>query len=424
MAPTTVFVVSAALLLVVVLAILLPPLWRTPKASGALARREANLDIFRSQLADLERDRQEGALAEADYEQARSEMQRRMLEEVELENPAPPPATRGGRKTALALLVVLPLVAIAGYITLGKPQALEPVVHAEGGMASAEIEDMLGKLASKLKANPEDTKGWIILARSYKALGRLQEAADAYSHGGELLDSESMLMADYADVLVRLNGGQYEGKPGELIDRALKLNPDEPMALYLAGAAASDRQDFESVVHFWERLMPQLEAGSVDAQNIGGALDEARKMLGIGGAPAASMARAANPDAAPAASAAPPSVAGPEAISGEVVISGKVAGQAKPDDTLFIFARAENGSRMPIAVLRQQVADLPLSFNLDDSLSLPGGQKISELPSVVIEARVAKAGTAQTSSGDLFGVVEAVKPGSKNIKLIINQVQP
>ena len=423
MATTTFFMLAAVALLAIVLAILLPPLWRVPKPSSTLDRREANLDIYRSQLTDLERDHQEGALAEADFAQARTELQRRMLDELENDNTAPAPIARGGRKTALALLVALPLAAVAGYVALGKPQALEPAAHTQAAMASAEIEEMLGKLASRLKENPQDTKGWIILARSYKALGRLAESAEAYSHGGELLDSESMLLADYADVLVRLNGGQYEGKPGELIDRALKMNPDEPMALYLAGAAGGNRQDYAAVVHFWERLMPQLEAGSDDALNIGGALDEARKMLGIGGAPAASMARTAAPEAPPAARADQAAASAPEAISGEVVISGEVAAQTKPDDTLFIFARAGKGSRMPLAVMRLQVADLPFSFKLDDSMGLPGGQKISDMPTVVIEARVAKAGMAQSTSGDLFGVVEGVKPGSKDIKVVINQIQ-
>ena len=283
-------------------------------------------------------------------------------------------------------------------------------------MDSAQIEAMLGKLADKLKANPGDTKGWVILARSYKALGRLAEAADAYAHGGELLDSEAVLLADYADVLLRLNGGNDDGKPGELIDRALKLNPDEPMALYLAGAAAENRHDYAGVVRFWERLMPQLEAGSEDAKNIGGALDEARKMLGISGV------SSANP--APASVPAQLASKGAEAIGGEVAISGKIAAQAKPDDLLFIFARAEEGSRMPLAVMRRQVADLPLSFSLDDSMGLPGGKKISEFPSVVIEARVAKAGMAKSASGDLYGIVQGVKPGSKDVKVVIDQVQP
>lgn len=113
-----------------------------------------------------------------------------------------------------------------------------------------------------------------------------------------------------------------------------------------------------------------------------------------------------------------------EAISGEVTLSGKIAAQATPDDVLFIFARAEEGSRMPLAVMRTRVAELPLAFRLDDSMALPGGKKISEFRAVSVEARVAKAGKAQSSSGDLFGTLRGVKPGSKGIKLVIDQVQP
>lgn len=105
-------------------------------------------------------------------------------------------------------------------------------------------------------------------------------------------------------------------------------------------------------------------------------------------------------------------------------MSGKVAAQAQPDDLLFVFARAGEGSRMPLAVVRAKVTDLPLSFAFDDAMALPGGQKISDLPAITIEARVAKSGQAQSASGDLFGSVSGVKPGSQGIKVVIDQVQP
>ena len=106
-----------------------------------------------------------------------------------------------------------------------------------------------------------------------------------------------------------------------------------------------------------------------------------------------------------------------------MTISGKIASQANPDDLLFIFAREDEGSRMPLAVLRLRVADLPFAFRLDDTMALPGGRKISELAQVTIEARIAKAGKAQTSTGDLFGSVKGVTPGSQGITLVIDQVQ-
>jgi cytochrome c-type biogenesis protein CcmH len=408
MTAMTGFILAAALLLLVILGILLLPLLRSPRLSRAIDRREANLEIFRDQLSELERERNEGSLAEADFEQAKSELQRRLLEEVQPETVTQEKS--GGRKSALALLFVIPLAAAAGYALLGNPQALDPM-HTQTRMDSQQMDELLGKLVARLKANPEDSKGWVMLARSYKALGRYVASAEAYSHAGALIDSDPSLLADHAEVLATINGGNFAGKPDELIARALRIDANEPQALYLAGAAATERKDFVAVADFWGRLLLQLDPGSEDARSLGAAVDKAREITGQSGVKIASKPVIKT-------------VASPEAISGEVTLSGKIASQARPDDLLFVFARAAEGSRMPLAVMRASVADLPLKFRLDDSMAMPSGQKISGFKTVNIEARVAKAGMAQASSGDLFGIVKDVKTGSKNIKLVIDQVQP
>ncbi len=402
------FILAAALLLLIILGILLPPLLRSPRLARAIDRREANLEIFRDQLSELERDRDEGSLAEADFEQAKSELQRRLLDEVQPETVTQEKS--GGRKSALAMLFAIPLAAAAGYALLGNPQALDPM-HTQARMSSQQMDELLDKLVARLKANPEDSKGWVMLARSYKALGRYAESAEAYSHGGTLVDADPSLLADYAEVLAQVNGGRLDGKPGELIARALKIDANEPQALFLAGVAATERKDFAAVADFWGRLLVQLDPGSEDAKSLQTAVDKARETTAQSGGKIASK-----PVTKTAAS--------PEAISGEVTLSGKIAGQARPDDLLFIFARADEGSRMPLAVVRAQVADLPLQFRFDDSMALPGGQKISGFKTVSIEARVAKAGKAQTSSGDLFGSIKGLKPGSRSIKVVIDQIQP
>ncbi len=408
MTSMTRFTLMAGLLVLLVLAILLPPLLRTPKSAHTANRRQANLDIFRDQLSELERDRQDGTLAEADFEQSKNELQRRLLGEVEAEEIKTP--GRRGRKTALALLVALPLAAIAGYALLGNPQGLNPA-KTQSGMARQQIDSMLDKLINKLKANPDDAKGWVLLARSYKMLGRFAEAADAYSHGAALLDTDAALLADYADVLVSINDGRFGGKADELIKRALKIDPDEPQALFLAGAAASERQDFPAVVDYWGRLLQQIERGTEDAKYLENAVGKARaSVLQSGGQIADKPASEA--------------LVGAEAISGEVSLSGKLAAQAQPDDLLFIFARSAEGSRMPLAVIRTQVAQLPLKFRLDDAQGIPGGPKLSSVNTVTIEARVAKSGKAQSTSGDLFVTLNNVKVGSKNVKLVIDQIQP
>ena len=402
MTPPIVFALLAALLILAVLAIVLPSQWRAPRTSSVVDRREANLGIFRDQLAELERDRSEGLLADADFVQAKSELQRRLLDEVG-DSPAETsaPVRRGVSRTALALLVVIPLAAFAGYLLLGNPDALDPL-RRQARVSPQQIEEMLVKLETRLKTNPDDAKGWVMLARSYKALGRYPESAEAYRHAGALVDSDPALLADYAESLAQV-AGSLEGKPLELIARALKLDPNEPQSLFLAGAAAGERKDYAAVVEYWGRLLPLLDPASSDGQAIGAELDKARAAVAQGKAGGQAVAS--------------------EAIGGEVAISGKIASQAKPDDLLFVFARADEGSRMPLAVLRLHVADLPFSFRLDDTMALPGGKKISEFETLTIEARIAKAGKAQTSPGDLFGSVKGVTPGSRGVKLVIDQVQ-
>ena len=404
MTPFSGFVLVAVLLLIVVLAIVVRPLWRTATSVSPTAadRRAANLAIYRDQLAELERDRDEGSLAETDFVAARSELQRRLLDDAH--DDAIVVRQGGGRKAAFLLLAALPLLSIAGYLVLGRPQALDPA-NTQPRMSAQQIDSMLVQLEEKLKANPDDLKGWVMLARSYKVLGRFADAAQAYSHGGALLEGDPVLLADYAEVLSQVNG-KFDGKPTELLAAALNIDPNEPQALFLSGAAASERKDFAAVADYWGRLLPQLEAGSEEAKSLGEAVDKAR---------AIAEGQAAVPESA---------VSAPETVSGEVTLSGKVAAQAQPDDVLFVFARAGEGSRMPLAVARARVADLPLSFAFDDTMALPGGQKISGLPAITVEARVAKTGQAQSASGDLFGSVSGVKPGSKDIKVVIEQVQP
>ena len=405
------FILSTALLLLVILGILLPPLIRPPKHSSPTSLSETNLGIIRDQLRELERDLEEGSLAPGDFEQARTELQRRLLEEVKPEDVNS--VNTGGRKTALALLITIPLAAATGYMLLGTPRALDPV-NTQQRMTAQQIDGLLLKLAEKLKANPDDAKGWVMLARSYKALGRFDESAEAYSHAEALIDENPSLQADYAEVLLQTNGGHFDGKPAALISKALKTDPDEPQALFLAGAAAIDRKDFSSAIEYWGRLLLQLEPGSEEARSLGAAVSKAREMV--------SQAGTRNDQARSEKSGS--KTRNPETISGEVSISDKISAQAKQGDVLFIFARTDEGSRMPIAVIRSQVANLPFSFRLDDSMALPNGQKLSEFVAVTLEARVARAGKAQSSSGDLFGSIKGVKPGSKNIKLVIDQVQP
>jgi cytochrome c-type biogenesis protein CcmH len=278
----TQFAIFATLLIVVVAAFILPPLWlglRAPKAKAS--RQEANIAIFRDQLQELETEKTEGMLAAADFEQARRELQRRLLEDVEPDAAAPQaaPASHGpSRKTAIAILLLLPVLALLGYGMLGKPQALDPMqTVAQPKMTPEQISGMVAKLAERMQANPDDMQGWLMLARSYKTMGRYEEAAEAYGKAEKVVNDDPELLASYAETLAMATGKGLKGKPAQLIARALKLDPQSPHALFLAGAAAMEAGDNKKGIAYWESLLPQVEPGSEIDQLLRNGIDKMKQ---------------------------------------------------------------------------------------------------------------------------------------------------
>ncbi len=405
-----IFLSAAALLLLVVLGLLLRPLLRRNAPSMIASRQALNTAIYRDQLVELERDRAAGSLSEVDYEQAREELQRRLLADAS-ESDALPSSSGPAWRSALALVLALPIAAAALYAWLGTPAALQPIQEqpqAGHPVTQAQIEQMVAALAARLKQHPEDIKGWIMLARSYKALGRYDDAARAFAHIGDAMDSDPELLSEYADLLAVRAGGKLDGKPMELVNKALALDPNNTMALALAGTAAYGKKDFATAVKYWERLQKILPPDSDDAKSIAAAVAEARAKEGGGH----SATKTAPADAAGG------------AVSGRVTLAPALTGKMQPGDTLFVFARAVGGARMPLAVERAHAGDLPLSFTLDDSLALKPELKISSAKEVKVEALISKSGNAKPQKGDLIGESAVVKPGAKGVQIVIDRAVP
>ena len=272
------FYIYAALMMVVAAAFVLPPLWLGQRQAALKGeRKEMNLAIFRDQLADLEHEKSEGSLSDSEFEQAKKEIQRRMLEEIQPESDlASPTSTQGhSRKTAIALLVLIPLLTVAGYALLGNPKALDPVqTTAPQTMTPEQIEGMVAKLAARLEANPDDLNGWLMLARSYKNLGRYADAANAYGKAEKAVNQDPDLLASYAETLAMANGKGLLGKPMTLIERALKLDPKHGHSLFLAGAAAMEAGQNKKGIAYWEALLPQVEPGSEIDQMLRGGIEQ------------------------------------------------------------------------------------------------------------------------------------------------------
>ena len=277
----TTFIALATFLIVVAAIPLALPLLRERSAPrDAADRQAANVAILRDQMAELEHDHREGSLSDTDFEQAKKELQKRLLEEARPETPVAPDVARTlapTKKTALIIIVLLPMISLGGYGLLGNPKAIDPAARQPAPKVTAsDVENMVARLANRLRENPDDPKGWVMLARSYKALGRYAEAAEAYGKGFVLVEKDAELLADYAELLAITNNG-FKGRPAELLDKALKLAPEDPQVLLLAGAAAGERGDFGTAVAYWEKVLPLMEPGSEEAEALGAALAQARE---------------------------------------------------------------------------------------------------------------------------------------------------
>ena len=426
------FWILATLLTMLALAFLLPALLK-PKTSNALpdigAARQANLSVLRDQLGQLDKEFAAGTLNAEQLALARIEIERRALEE---ESTVEAPIAKSTSKaTAISVGLAVPLLAIGIYGFLGSPFALDPVSTSDSSTADvspAQVEELVKQFAARLENLPPDQavdpKAWEMLARSYAAMQKFPEASKAYKRAVELAPGNAQLLADHADVMAMMQGQSTRGEPAKLIARALVLDPNNLKVLALAGSAAFEVQDFPTAITHWSKALQLAPADSEFAGGLSRSLDDARAAAGSSNAVAPV---AANPavDTAPSSdgSKAP---AGPASsgIQGTVSLSPALAGKLAPDDTVFIFARAAAGPRMPLAILKRKASELPIAFKLDDSTAMSAEMKLSKFDQVIVGARVSRSGNAMPQSGDLLGQTGAVKSGGTKINLVIDTVQP
>jgi cytochrome c-type biogenesis protein CcmH len=408
-------------LLAIALLFVALPLWRATANDNDVLRDAANLEILRDQAAELEADLNNGLLTQEAFEQGKLELQARLLEEVKTTGQGEKLAHNPARKLAIVLALLLPLFAVPFYLVVGNTKALLPQdeLAIADGFGVIRSESALQELEKKMERLPENPDGWLLLARSYGSMQRFAEAANAYGKLVKLVPNEAQLWTDYADVTAMNNNQSLLGEPTKYLNKALELDPDNTSALALSGSAAMERGDYYSAVIHWQKLVDLLPPDYPDVQLIRDGINQAKEFLSMQKGGKQKLAQLEKMKGAePAKPAADPALA----ISGRVSFGSGMAGMVSPTDTVFILARAAEGPKMPLAVLRKQVKDLPLEFTLDDSMAMQPDLKLSGFDQVVVVARVSKSGNAMPQPGDLEGSVQAVKPGSKNLSLVIDSV--
>ncbi len=422
----------------------------------------SRLDELKQQLAQLDELIKSGVLTGESARQARDKLEADVLAAVL--QPATAEVARTGAATSAGdlpapskrlmwgLLAFVVVFGATGYAWLGNREGLAlapgaslpaaPVATDAGSaphtLGSSQIEAMAERLAERLKAKPDDAEGWAMLGRSYSVLGRNDQALVAYQRVIQLLPKDAQALADYADALGVKNGNKLDGEPEKLINQALALDPDNPKALFLAGTVALERGDAAGAVRHWERAMPKIEAGSNMARQLQGALDEARQRAGLPPSTPTATATATTAEpalatapggaatagaASPGATISPPAaaVAPGAGVQVRISLAPALAAKASPDDTVFIFARALQGPKAPLAIQRRQVKDLPLELTLDDTMAMSPALRLSTVTQVVIGARISKSGNAMPQPSDLQGLSPTVAVGAKGVQLEIGE---
>lgn len=393
----TAFILSIALLTALVLALITRPFLFNRHSGPGIDMTRLNAGILRDEIAALEREHASGALSADEFAAARDDVHRRLIEEGG-SDPHRPPSTTRPRFTVIPLILILPLIAGAIYVKLGTPAAVTGVAQ-QAASAPPDVNKMVATLAAKLEADPNNPKGWAMLGRSYKVMGRFNDAAAAFERIGPTLDENADWLAEYADTVAMTAGGKLAGKPEELAKKALKIDPEHLLALMLVGSAAAERGDSKTAVTYLQHALTKVPEESEDAKFLKDALVQLRARAGE-----APMADA--PSAAPAT----PTTAAdkPAGAQRSIALAIGIAPALKADaagKTLFVIARVP-GERMPLAVIKRGTDGLPATITLDDSASLNASRPLSSVAALEIEARVSAAGTPQAAPGDLFGVAQ------------------
>lgn len=404
---------------------------------------QANVKVYREQILDLDREHANGHLSDAEWQQSRDELSVRLLQDTAVEDEPQLITQAQSWRTAVVIALVFPISALGLYIWLGAPEAISPMPPASASAEAAteqaappNLDQIVENLASKLQADPNNLEGWVLLGRTHRSMGNLDAALSAFDRALKLNADDELILAR-AEVLAAKNQGRFDGEPWRVIREVLQRDPQNYAALLLAGSASYANNRYADALEFWQRARLRLSADHPDVPNLIEAMSTVQAKLknpaSPSSNPAAQSAQGAVPAQGSAAAGAAPAAAVASAaggaasglsVSGQVRLSSALKSQTSPTDVVFVYAVPANGERMPLALLKTTVAQLPLKFTLDDSSAMLPDRKLSGASQVLVKARISKSGNAIPQSGDWEGSLGPVKVGATGLDLEIKTQRP
>ncbi|NND91778.1 MAG: c-type cytochrome biogenesis protein CcmI [Granulosicoccus sp.] len=425
----TLFFIIAALLVVLCLFWLLAALFKSH--ADAVDQEAVNITLARERLATLDAALADGSIDQASYAYEREQLDYDLAADLRSAKTGSVANGRGQMAAAMVIAVFVPLAAGALYLQLGNPAAISMMQDADqrsvsGGEGAGTMEqapalaDLLPQLEARLATTPDDVDGWRLLGRSYLSVNEFAKAQDAFARALALDDGDVATLAQLAESIAMIQGGDLAGEPTTILERANRIDPANEHTLWLLSIARQQTGDHEAALSGFDRLSSIAQDNPEALATIEQMRERSVQAMSTVGEGARANNRSSD-DAGPDSE----GVAETAKLKVSVDIDATVLAAVPPDTAVFIYATAADGPPMPLAVSRRTVKDLPLDLTLDDSMAMIPNMTLSAYPEVTVGARVSVSGNPIAQSGDWFAEQNNVRIDSgKSIRLNIKTQVP
>jgi len=405
------FMLFSVALAVIVVVFLLRPLLSKKAQTTTVERDAVNVEVVTSHLNDLKRELESGEITEDQYKHYRLELEKIAADDLRKQDAVVEQSQSGNTVLAIIVAMLVPLLSLLVYQQIGNEQALsgeqnvqlENLENSEAGLA-----EFIRSVEEDVEKNPNNIESRIALGQVYAELKRYADAVSVYQQLYQLRPDNPAILVDYAEVLALLHDNRLTGKPAQLLDQALSIEPNNSRALWLAGFAALQSGESEKTLTHWRRLQTSLEPDSEVYQQVENLLAQ------IG----ASSTTADSGDASQSATV-------DKSITVSVSITADLQNNVDPNTTMFVFARAAEGPPMPLAVYKGTAGEIPLSVKLDDSMAMMPNMSLSRFPEIIVGVRLSSNGQPQGQTGDYEGFSgRIVLSDTDLVDVIVNSVKP
>jgi cytochrome c-type biogenesis protein CcmH len=434
-----IFWILAGILLALSLVFVLAPLVRPTPPDTAPGQDRLNLEVFQQRLKELDADLEAGFLDQEQYDAARRDLERELLYDLDGAETADEAARSSSALSrwalALVLTIIVPAATVLAYLEIGRTDLIDPrqaAAMTEGASKATSLEELVPQLEKQLEQEPANIDGWMMLSRTYLAIGQLDAGVKAMERAYALAPNEVELKIAYAEVMGLADPNKsLLGRPAELIAEALAQEPTNANARWFSGLIAFQRGQYQAARTTWRSILDELDPASEEAGNLRQMMDEAQRRAGIPAQDSDEPSDAPTGHSEPVTSqpsqerTEPPAAASQVSLTVAVSLDPELSARVSPDDTVFVFARAVQGPPMPLAVQRLQVKDLPATVTLDDSQAMNPALRLSAFEEIQVGARVSLSGQATPQPGDLFGESGPIRRDAQaDILIRIDQVRP